>query len=39
MAELVLAPSAVQGDQATSTIQDAFRALDRIGEVDVVILA
>ena len=39
VSELVLAPSAVQGDQATSTIQDAFRALDRIGGVDVVILA
>ncbi len=39
LAELVLAPAAVQGPQATATVRDALSALDAAGNVDVVILA
>ncbi len=39
LAELVLAPAAVQGPHASATVRDAFSALDGAGDVDVVILA
>ena len=39
LAELVLAPAAVQGPHAAATVRDAFSALDAGGDVDVVILA
>ena len=39
LAELALAPAAVQGAQAASTVRDALSALDAAGDVDVVILA
>ena len=39
LAELVLAPAAVQGPHAAATVRDAFSALDASGDVDVVILA
>ena len=39
LAELVLAPAAVQGPQAAATVRDALSALDAAGNVDVVILA
>ena len=39
LTELVLAPAAVQGPHAASTVRDAFSALDAAGNVDVVILA
>ena len=39
LAELVLAPAAVQGPHAPATVRDAFSALDGGSNVDVVILA
>ena len=39
LAELVLAPTPVQGESAVDGILDAFRALDNISSIDVVILA
>ena len=39
LAELVLAPAAVQGAHAASTVREALAALDEAGDVDVVILA
>ncbi len=39
VAELVLAPAAVQGPHAAFTLMDAFAALDETGGLDVVILA
>ena len=39
LAELVLAPSAVQGPQAAITLMEAFEALDEADDLDVVILA
>ena len=39
LVELLLAPTAVQGDGAVESIADAFGALDHIPDVDVVIVA
>ena len=39
LTELVLAPAAVQGAHAATTVRDAFSALNAAGNVDVVILA
>ena len=39
LVELLLAPTAVQGDGAVESIADAFDALDRTLDVDVVIVA
>ena len=39
LAELVLAPAAVQGAHAAATVRDALAALHAGGDVDVVILA
>ena len=39
LTELVLAPAAVQGAHAASTVREALSALDEAGDVDVVILA
>ena len=39
LTELVLAPAAVQGAHAASTVRDALSSLDAAGNVDVVILA
>jgi exodeoxyribonuclease VII large subunit len=39
LVELLLAPTAVQGDGAARGVVDAFNALDRMPDVDVVIVA
>lgn len=39
LAEVVLSPSLVQGDEAPASLVRALRRLDRPGEVDVIILA
>ena len=39
LGELVLCPSAVQGDEAPAQIVDALRTLNETGDVDVIIVA